>query len=74
MTLVFESITAGAFAFFTGDLLSFTVTAELFSLALATFHLARLLVFLCELRLGCLELLVILLLELELVPVEDSCR
>jgi len=88
VVLVFESLTrrlfeliTGAFAFFTGDLLSFTFTAELLSLALATFHLALLLVFLCEVRVGSLELeelvvkeVVSLLFELELVPVEDSCR
>jgi hypothetical protein len=71
---------------FTGDLVSFTFTAELLSLAPTTFHLALLLLFLCEevvagLRLGSLEELLVkevscLLFELELLlPVEpDSCR
>jgi prepilin signal peptidase PulO-like enzyme (type II secretory pathway) len=84
-TRLFVPIT-GTFAFFTGDLVSFTFTAELLSLAPPTFHLALLLVFLCEevvagLRLGSLEELEVkevscLLFELELLlPVEpDSCR
>lgn len=81
-TRLFEPIT-DAFAFFTGDLVSFTFTAELLSLAPTTFHLALLLVFLCEdvvaeLRVGSLEELLVnevsLLLEFELLPVEDSCR
>ena len=82
-TRLFVPIT-GTFAFFTGDLVSFTFTAELLSLAPTTFHLALLLVFLCEevvagLRLGSLEELLVkevscLLFELELLPVEDSCR
>jgi len=79
-TRLFVPIT-GVFAFFTGDLVSFTFTAELLSLAPTRFHLALLLVFLCEdvvadVRVGSLEELVkevSLLLELELL-VEDSCR
>jgi len=72
----------GAFAFFTGDLVSFTFTVGLLSLALTTFHFARLLVFLCEevflaeVRGGSLELgkEVIRLLDKLLLPVEESCR
>lgn len=81
-TRLFVPIT-GAFAFFTGDLLAFTFTTEL--LSLATFHLALLLVFLgeevlTEVRVGSLEELVkevslLPLLELELLlPGEVSCR
>jgi len=81
-TRLFVPIT-GAFAFFTGDLLAFTFTTEL--LSLPTFHLALLLVFLCEevlaeVRVGSLEELVkevslLPLLELELLlPVDVNCR
>jgi len=80
-TRLFGPIT-GALTFFTGDLVSFTFTVELLSLVLTIFHLALLLVFLCEevfLALvsgGSLELgkeAVIRLLE-ELLLVEESCR